>query len=230
MIRLDMSEYMEMHSTAKLIGSPPGYLGYEEEGQLTGKLRSKPYSVVLLDEIEKADTHVFDLFLQVFDDGRLTDTKGRTADAHNAIFVMTSNIGADKQSALGFMDTGQTDNSTLENIAKFFRPEFINRIDEQIIFRSLDENDIRKILKPMLEDISQSLRQQYQVTLNIDEDAEKYLAHAGYNPDYGARELRRTVERLVQEPLSKLILSGEIHKSTNWQLIYDNNELKLVHN
>jgi ATP-dependent Clp protease ATP-binding subunit ClpC len=228
MIRLDMSEYMEEQSTAKLIGSPPGYIGYEEEGQLTGKLRSKPYSVVLLDEIEKAHPRVFDLFLQVFDDGRLTDAKGRTADAHNAIFVMTSNIGADKHAGLGFMGSDKADNTALESVARLFRAEFINRIDEQIVFRSLDENDVRKILKPMLEDIRQNLQKQYQVTLEVKEEAEKFLAQAGYNPTYGARELRRTVERLVQVPLSKLILSGEIHKCKNWQLVYEDKELKLV--
>ena len=228
MIRLDMSEYMEEHSAAKLIGSPPGYVGHEEEGQLTGELRSKPYSVVLLDEIEKAHPRVFDLFLQVFDDGRLTDAKGRTADARNAIFIMTSNISTDKRAAFGFLGSEQTGNAALESVGKLFRAEFINRIDEQILFRSLDESDIRKILKPMLEDVSESLQKQYRLTLEIKEDAEKFLARAGYSPKYGARELRRTVERLIQVPLSQLILSGEIKKHKAWQVILSGEDLAIV--
>ena len=228
MIRLDMSEYMEEHSAAKLIGSPPGYVGHEEEGQLTGELRSKPYSVVLLDEVEKAHPRVFDLFLQVFDDGRLTDAKGRTADAHNAIFVMTSNISADKHAAIGFLGSKQAGNAALESVGRLFRAEFINRIDEQITFRPLDESDVRKILKPILAEINQNLQEHYQAVLNVEDDAEKYLARAGYNPKYGARELRRTVERLVQVPLSQLILSGEIHKHKDWQLVCEDKGLKLV--
>jgi ATP-dependent Clp protease ATP-binding subunit ClpC len=228
MIRLDMSEYMEQHSPAKLIGSPPGYIGYEEEGQLTGKLRSKPYSVVLLDEIEKAHPRVFDIFLQVFDDGRLTDAKGRTIDAHNAIFVMTSNINADKDAGFGFLGSEQAGNVALENVRRLFRAEFINRIDEQIIFRALDESDVRKILKPMLAEINQNLREHYQVVLNVEDEAESFLARAGYSPKYGARELRRIVERLVQVPLSELILSGEIHKHKDWQLVCEDKGLRLV--
>jgi ATP-dependent Clp protease ATP-binding subunit ClpC len=228
MIRLDMSEYMEEHSAAKLIGSPPGYVGHEEEGQLTGKLRTKPYSVVLLDEIEKANPRVFDVFLQVFDDGRLTDAKGRTSDAHNAIFVMTSNISAEKHAPIGFAGSEQPGNASREGVGRLFRAEFINRIDEQIIFRSLDENDVRKILKPMLAEIIQNFQEQYQAVLEVEEEAEKMLARAGYNPKYGARELRRTVERLVQVPLSKLILGGEIQNNKNWQLISSGNELLIV--
>lgn len=218
MIRLDMSEYMEEHSAAKLIGSPPGYVGYEEEGQLTGRLRSKPYSVVLLDEIEKAHPRVFDLFLQVFDDGRLTDAKGRTVDAHNAIFVMTSNISADKHAALGFLGAEQADDATREGVRRLFRAEFINRIDEQITFRALNEDDVRKILKPMLAEIIQNLQEQYQATLEIEEEAEKLLACQGYHARYGARELRRTIERLIQVPLSQLILSGQIKDHKTWRV------------
>jgi ATP-dependent Clp protease ATP-binding subunit ClpA len=228
MIRLDMSEYMEEHSVAKLIGSPPGYVGHEAEGQLTGRLRTKPYSVVLLDEIEKAHPRVFDMFLQVFDEGRLTDAKGRTADARNAIFVMTSNISADKHAPLGFLASEQAGDAALQEVGRLFRAEFINRIDEQIVFRSLDEGDVRKILKPMLEDICLNLKKQYQVTLQVREEAEKFLAHAGYSPQYGARELRRTVERLIQVPLSQLILSGEIKKHKNWQGICSGEVLSIV--
>ena len=225
MIRLDMSEYMEEHSISKMIGSPPGYVGHEEEGQLTGKLRTSPNSIVLLDEIEKAHPRVFDLFLQVFDDGRLTDLKGRTADARNAIFVMTSNLSAEKHAELGFVSQGHSENEALQEVAKHFRPEFINRIDDQIIFRSLDEEDVRRIVKPMLAEICQTLQKQYQVTLQVDEQAEILLAQAGYNPQYGVRELRRTVEKYVQIPLSKLIIAGKLTKGSQWQLIRQGEDL-----
>jgi len=226
MIRLDMSEYMEEYSISKMIGSSPGYIGHEEEGQLTGQLRTKPYSVVLLDEVEKAHVRVFDLFLQVFEDGRLTDSKGRTADASNAIFIMTSNISADKHAEMGFLPSGIAGDEALQEVAKHFRPEFINRIDDQIVFRSLDEKDVRKIVKPMLANICQTLQKQYQVTLQIDEDAEILLAQAGYNPQYGARELRRTVEKYVQIPLSELILSGKLAENSRWQLVRQGQDLE----
>ena len=158
MIRLDMSEYMEEHSAAKLIGSPPGYVGHEEEGQLTGRLRTRPYSVVLLDEVEKAHPRVFDLFLQVFDEGRVTDAKGRTADARNAIFVLTSNIQAGKQFNVGFQDKAESRTAVQHEVKARFRAEFINRVDEQIVFRPLSEEDARRILRPMLEVISEELR------------------------------------------------------------------------
>lgn len=228
MIRLDMSEYMEEHSFSKMIGSPPGYIGHEEEGQLTGKLRTKPHTIVLLDEIEKAHPRIFDLFLQVFDDGRLTDSKGRTADAKSAIFIMTSNLGGSNDfSRLGFDHSDADEEERLEEerlksqlreVAKHFRPELINRINEQIIFKSLGMDDVRKILKPMLEEIQHSLEKQYQVTLVIDEQAEIFIAQEGYDPKYGARELRRAVEKLVQIPLSELILAGKLKKGAQWQL------------
>jgi ATP-dependent Clp protease ATP-binding subunit ClpC len=225
MIRLDMSEYMEEHSFSKMIGSPPGYIGHEEEGQLTGQLRTKPHSIVLLDEIEKAHPRIFDLFLQVFDDGRLTDSKGRTADARNAIFIMTSNITADKQAELNFLPSKQTENEILHEVAKRFRPEFINRVNEQIVFQSLGQEEVQKILSPMLEEIQQSLQMQYQVNLQIDEQAEIFLAQAGYSPQYGVRELRRVVEKLIQIPLSELILAGKLVKDSQWQLVRQGEDL-----
>jgi ATP-dependent Clp protease ATP-binding subunit ClpC len=228
MIRLDMSEYMEEYSVSKLIGSPPGYIGHEEEGQLTGQLRTKPYSVVLLDEVEKAHPRVFDTFLQVFDDGRLTDSKGRTADAKNAIFIMTSNILADKHGEIGFKPSEQVANDTLQEIAKHFRPEFINRIDDQIVFRSLNEEDVRKIVKPMLTEICQTLQKQYKATLQVDEQVEILLAQAGFIPKYGARELHRTVEKYVQIPLSELILSGKLSENSHWNLIRKGEDLEFI--
>lgn len=222
LIRFDMSEFMEEHSVSKLIGSPPGYVGYDEEGQLTGQLRTKPYSVVLFDEVEKAHQKVFDIFLQLFDEGRITDAKGRTTDGRNAIFVMTSNISADKNiDKIGFGKQDSTDSkiSVLEEVHKFFRKEFINRINEIIIFGSLNEDHIRRILKPMLAEIVDNVKSKYNVTLKIEDEAANFVAQMGYNKECGARELRRTVERLIQIPLSDLILSGELGQCLNWKAV-----------
>jgi ATP-dependent Clp protease ATP-binding subunit ClpC len=228
MIRLDMSEYMEEHSAAKLIGSPPGYVGHEEEGQLTGRLRTKPYSVVLLDEVEKAHPRVFDLFLQVFDEGRVTDAKGRTADARNTIFVMTSNIQPGKHFNVGFQDAAESRTAMQQEVKARFRAEFINRVDEQIVFRPLSEEDARRILRPMLDAISEELRKRHNVTLHVSEEAEQALAQAGYSPEYGVRELQRTVERLVQAPLSGLILSGRLKQHDAWQVVRGEEGLVVV--
>jgi ATP-dependent Clp protease ATP-binding subunit ClpC len=214
MIRLDMSEYMEEHSVAKLIGSPPGYIGHEEEGQLTGKLRSRPYAVVLLDEIEKAHPRVFDLFLQVFDEGRLTDAKGRTADARNAIFVLTSNIPAGKHAGFRAQESGESQSAVLGAVKGRFRAEFINRIDEQVVFRPLGKADVKAILRPMLEEIGQSLEAKHHKPLHVTEGAADFIASQGYSEEYGVRHLRRTVQTLVEAPLSRLILSGELK---DWQ-------------
>lgn len=220
MIRLDMSEYMEEHSVAKLIGSPPGYVGHEEEGQLTGRLRTKPYSVVLLDEIEKAHPRVFDLFLQVFDEGRLTDSKGRTVDARNSIFILTSNIQPEGNKKLGFLaeDNSPADKLS-EGLKRFFRPEFINRIDEQIVFQSLNKDDVMKILKAMLDEIIRDIKAQQNASLLVTKEAEECLVHKGYSLQYGVRELRRIVERLLQIPLSNLILSGRFKEHKSWQAV-----------
>jgi ATP-dependent Clp protease ATP-binding subunit ClpC len=214
MIRLDMSEYMEEHSVAKLIGSPPGYIGHDEEGQLTGKLRTRPYAVVLLDEIETAHPRVFDLFLQVFDEGRLTDAKGRTADARNAIFVLTSNVPAEKHAGFRAQGSSESQSAVLGAVKGRFRAEFINRIDEQIVFRPLDKADVKAILRPMLEEIGQSLQAKYQKPLHITDQATDIIASEGYSEDYGVRHLRRMVQTLVESPLSRLILSGELK---DWQ-------------
>jgi ATP-dependent Clp protease ATP-binding subunit ClpA len=191
MIRLDMSEFMEEHSVAKLIDSPPGYVGHDEAGQLTGKLRTRPSSVVLLDEIETAHAHVFDLFLQVFDEGRLTDAKGRTADARHAIFVLTSNIGAEKHA--GFVaDSRESRSAMLGAVKARFRAEFINRLDEQIVFRSLAKTDVRAILRPMLEELGRSLQAKYQKPLHVTDEAADLIAAQGYSEEFGVRHLRRT--------------------------------------
>jgi ATP-dependent Clp protease ATP-binding subunit ClpC len=231
MIRFDMSEFMEEHSVAKLIGSPPGYVGHEEEGQLTGKLRTKPYSVVLFDEIEKAHQKVFDLFLQLFDEGRLTDAKGRTADARNAIFIMTSNIQADKPvKKIGFGEQVTVGSKTalFHEVKKYFRTEFVNRIDEIVAFQSLNEEDVRKILKPMLDEICANIQKNHNVMLKIGEEVERFVAQRAYSPQYGVRELRRTVERFIQIPLSSLILSGELKKHDRWQLVCGDEGLSIT--
>ncbi|MCX6083094.1 MAG: ATP-dependent Clp protease ATP-binding subunit [Chloroflexi bacterium] len=231
MIRLDMSEYMEEHSSSKLIGSPPGYVGYSEEGQLTGKLRTRPYSVVLLDEIEKAHPRIYDLFLQLFDEGRLTDAKGRTADGRNAIFIMTSNLASGKDQGIGFGVHNSQDGQAagFSELKTRFRPEFLNRIDEQIVFRALDENDVSQILTPMLEEISANLETQHKTNLTFTPEAVSFLVRKGYNPQYGARELRRTLERHIQVPLSRLILSGELSSYNNWHVVMNGSETKIIH-
>jgi len=228
MIRLDMSEYKEKHTVSKLIGSPPGYVGYEDEGQLTGKLRSKPYSVVLLDEVEKAHPEVFDLFLQVFDEGRLTDSKGRTVDARNAIFIMTSNIPADKQMGFKYSDTQEMRKEVLSAVRERFRPEFINRIDEQIVFNHLSEEDVRKIAKVVLKELSDNMQKEHKVAVEISDEAERFVAREGYDPVYGARPLRRTVERLIAEPLSRIVLAGGLSQEAIIQVLMTPDGLQIT--
>jgi len=220
LIRIDMSEYSEEHSIAKLVGSPPGYVGYDEEGQLTGKLKTKRYSVILLDEVDKAHPKVFDLLLQLFDDGRLTDSKGWTVDARNAIFIMTCNISPDKK--IGFTSRGNGLNKTavVNELVKHFRLEFINRLDEVVVFRPLDKKSVRKILRRMIDEISEDLKRQYKITLEIEKEAEKFLAEKGYDPQNGVRELHRIVERYLQIPLSRLFINGSIRENTHWRVCH----------
>ena len=229
LIRLDMSEYMEEHSVSKLVGSPPGYIGHDEEGQLTGRLRTKPYSVVLLDEVEKAHPRVMDMFLQVFDEGRLTDSKGRTADARNAIFIMTSNLASQprEEKHIGFVpqEPAAARASRVAAVGQHFRPEFINRIDEVVAFGPLSEDAVRTILKPMLDEIRDRLREQYGVAIEFGEGTEDYIVSVGYSPALGARELRRTVERLVQAPLSDMALSGRLKEHHAWQVALSGSDL-----
>ena len=228
MIRLDMSEYMEEHSTSKLVGSPPGYVGYEDEGQLTGRLRTKPYSILLLDEVEKAHPKIFDIFLQLFDEGRITDAKGRTVDASNCIIILTSNIKSGKSKKLGF---GAVDEPAkpddIPELKQFFRPELLNRLDEQILFRSLEKDDIQRILEPILDAIRKRLKDQHGITLEIDAQAKELLADKGYKPEYGARELRRVVERELEMKLAEIILNYE-HCSHTLHALLKNNSLVLV--
>jgi ATP-dependent Clp protease ATP-binding subunit ClpC len=216
MIRLDMSEYMEKHSVAKLIGAPPGYVGYEEEGQLTGRLRRRPYSVVLLDEVEKAHPEVLDLFLQLFDEGRVTGNKGRTVDARHAVFIMTSNIGGKgfNRQILGFgggEEEGETEKRGSEGLKKFFKPELLNRIDEVVIFDVLKEQEIVRITAKMMGALIERLSRQG-VGLEVEDEALSFLAGRGFDLAYGARYLARGIEESVAMPLAEKILKGEIKK------------------
>lgn len=233
LLRIDMSEYMEEHSVAKLIGSPPGYVGHKEEGRLTGGLRSKPYAVVLLDEAEKAHPRVFDLFLQVFDEGRLTDSKGRTVDCRNAVFIMTSNLGSDHEAprSLGFLPGAPEDSAARarqDAVNARFRREFLNRIDEQVVFKPLSEDSVRLIVRKMAAEIAASLRAKHKAELTLAPEAETLIVEAGTSPRYGVRELRRTLERLLTVKLSDLVLSGRVKKSPTWLVVRRGDSLDLA--
>jgi len=217
MIRLDMSEYMEKHTTARLIGSPPGYVGYDEGGQLTEKVRRKPYSVVLFDEIEKAHPDVFNVLLQVLEDGRLTDGKGRTVDFRNTVLIMTSNVGASqlrKQTSLGFRASDpeksyeDMKDQVMDELKRTFRPEFLNRIDEIIVFHALEEEHLAEIVTLMLKDLKGRL-DDHGIGLEVTEAAKAFLAKEGYDPTYGARPLRRVIQRKIEDEISELLLRGE---------------------
>jgi ATP-dependent Clp protease ATP-binding subunit ClpC len=219
-IRIDMSEYMEKHSVSRMIGSPPGYVGHDEGGQLTDKVRQKPYSIILLDEIEKAHPDVFNILLQILDDGRLTDSKGRTVDFRNCVMVMTSNAGAQmisQRRTLGFgVSQEETASSyekmketVLSELKRAFRPEFLNRVDEIIVFHSLDRGHTRQIVSLMMDQVAKRLSER-EIYITSTEAAKDYLAKEGFDPEYGARPLRRAIQRLVEDNLSEEILSGNV--------------------
>lgn len=222
MVRLDMSEYMERHTVSKLIGSPPGYVGYSEGGYLTEAVRKRPYTVILFDEIEKAHPDIFNLLLQILEDGRLTDAKGRTIDFKNTLLIMTSNIGSKViekggGSGLGFeLAESQTDSQynrirslVNEELKQYFRPEFLNRLDEIIVFRQLTKDEVREIANIMLKEVFERIRQQ-EIELDVTERFKNLLVDEGYNPSYGARPLRRAVMRLLEDSLAEEVLSGKI--------------------
>jgi len=230
MVRIDMSEYMEKHTVARLIGAPPGYVGHEEGGQLSEAVRRKPYSVVLFDEIEKAHPDVFNVFLQVLDDGRLTDGQGRTVDFRNTIVIMTSNIGSHIIQDY-FLDGKTTEVDRLDMEQKVsdemkahFRPEFINRIDDTIIFHSLDEDQLGVIVDIQLRAVAKRLADQ-QLTMEISDDAKRHLAKAGYDPQFGARPLKRTVQEQLLNPLATRLLDGEFKPGDNIRINLANDEL-----
>ncbi|MCL5773514.1 MAG: ATP-dependent Clp protease ATP-binding subunit [Firmicutes bacterium] len=236
MVRLDMSEYMEKHSISRLIGSPPGYIGHEEEGQLTKAVRTKPYSVVLLDEIEKAHWEVFDLFLQVFDDGRLTDSKGRTVNFTNTIIIMTSNLGTssvDEQGNVTVRDMSKPEvrEEIMNAVRKSFRPEFLNRIDEIVLFKPLTEEDIEKIFQINFDDLEKRVKERGAV-LEVSDEARRFLIKSGFHPSYGARPLKRAIETYLAKPLASEMLKfpdvqGKIFKAVlqDGKIIFE--EMKL---
>jgi ATP-dependent Clp protease ATP-binding subunit ClpB len=209
MIRIDMSEYMEKHSVSRLIGAPPGYVGYEEGGQLTEQVRRHPYSVILFDEIEKAHPDVFNVLLQILEDGRLTDGKGRTVDFRNTVLVMTSNVGSTAIFELSTKDPERARKEAMEALRASFRPEFINRIDEIVIFNTLGKEQLERIVDLLLKSVAKLLGER-QITLELTPAAKELLLREGYDPAYGARPLRRTIQRLIQDPLALQILEGKV--------------------
>jgi ATP-dependent Clp protease ATP-binding subunit ClpC len=222
MVRLDMSEYQEKHTVSRLIGSPPGYIGYDEGGQLTEAVRRRPYRVILLDEIEKANPEVFNSLLQVLDDGRMTDGHGRTVDFKNTVIIMTSNAGVElikRESAIGFTprkDQTKAQKSNYEDmkekvmieVKKTFRPEFLNRLDEIIVFHELNEEQLRQVVDLLAKDLQKRLAER-KLSVEITEKAKSWLAKEGYDPVYGARPLRRALEKYVENPLAVKVLGGE---------------------
>jgi ATP-dependent Clp protease ATP-binding subunit ClpB len=210
LVRIDMSEYMEKHAVARLIGAPPGYVGYEEGGALTEAVRRRPYQVILFDEVEKAHPDVFNVLLQVLDDGRLTDGQGRTVDFRNTLIILTSNIGGEILASLPEgKETASVRNEVMELVRAAFRPEFLNRLDEILLFRRLSRQDMAAIVEIQLTQL-QKLLSDRKITLKLDESAKRWLADQGYDPVYGARPLKRVIQRELQNPLAGLILEGRI--------------------
>jgi ATP-dependent Clp protease ATP-binding subunit ClpB len=203
-----MSEYMEKHAVARMIGAPPGYVGYEEGGQLTEAVRRRPYSVVLFDEIEKAHPDVFNVLLQILDDGRLTDSKGRVVDFKNTVLIMTSNLGAREIQAVKDDDT-QVREAVIQVLRDTFKPEFLNRIDDIVVFKQLSKEQISKIIDVQLEKLRAMLAERG-VNIELDQSAKDLLVQEGYDPVYGARPLKRAIQTLVQNPLAVRLLKGEI--------------------
>jgi ATP-dependent Clp protease ATP-binding subunit ClpC len=238
MIRLDMSEFMERHAVARLVGAPPGYVGYDEGGQLTEAVRRNPYCVILLDEIEKAHPDVFNILLQIFDDGHLTDAKGRRVDFRNSIIVMTSNIGAElikRDMTLGFATrTDEAKNRQVEyekmkekvlgELKKTFRPEFLNRITNVVVFHSLSKDQIRLIVDLMLGVVTKSLAEK-SIKLEITDEAKDFLGEKGYDPTFGARPLRRVIQTEVEDKLSEALLRGEFRSGDTLKVDYDGEKI-----
>ena len=234
-IRVDMSEYMEKHSVSKLIGSPPGYVGFEDGGQLSDKVRQNPYSVVLFDEIEKAHPDVFNILLQVLDDGHITDSKGRKVSFKNTIIIMTSNAGANRivdPKHLGFSqgDTEKQDYermkaSVMEEVKLMFKPEFLNRIDDIIVFHTLTEKEVKSIVSLMLKNLAKQVYEQMEITLKFTSTLKSYIAKESYDKKYGARPLRRMIQNKVEDELANELLAGNVKKGDNVNVGYKNNKV-----
>ena len=238
MIRVDMSEYMEAHTTSKIIGSPPGYVGYDEAGGLTEKVRRKPYSIILFDEIEKAHPDVLNILLQILDDGRLTDSHGRVVNFKNAVIIMTSNIGArlitDKKT-LGFTSKEEnqeakeyeaTKKEVLAELKKQFRPEFINRIDEIIVFHKLTNEEVKQIADIMLKQITERLKEK-EITITIDESAKELIARKGMDSIYGARPLRRAIQTMIEDKIAEEIIDGKLKNGDNATISVEENNIAI---
>lgn len=236
MIRFDMSEFMEPHSVSKLIGSPPGYVGYDEGGQLTEQVRRKPYSIILFDEIEKAHPDVFNILLQILEDGRLTDSNGRTVSFKNTVIIMTSNIGArsiTENKTIGFMsktdatkDYEKTKNEVMDELKRAFRPEFLNRLDDIVVFKKLSEESVEKITRLMLKDF-EKLVENKNIKISIDESLVKFIAKTGFDTVYGARPLRRAIQSNVEDKFAEKMLDGEINAKDNVIVKYSDGEVKI---
>ena len=225
-IRIDMSEYMEGHSTSKLIGAPPGYVGYDDAGQLTEKVKRKPYSIILLDEIEKAHPDVFNILLQVLDDGKLTDSQGNTVSFQNTIIIMTSNAGSNlNTNSIGFAKQTVDTNKIEENLKQYFRPEFLNRIDEIIVFDALTKPELLQIVDLMLKDTRKALADK-NMTLTISDEAKNFVLEKGTNLKFGARPLRRAIQRYIEDEIAEKVLRGEIHEGQNIIVNFENDNLK----
>jgi ATP-dependent Clp protease ATP-binding subunit ClpC len=239
LIRVDMSEYMERFSVSRLTGAPPGYVGYDEAGELTEKVRHRPYSVILFDEIEKAHRDVFNILLQVMEDGILTDSQGRRVDFRNSVLIMTSNVGSEfitDRDTLGFTDVGDQSEESYKGMKdrvtaearKVFRPEFLNRLDDIIVFHQLNRTQVREISDLMIGELQKRLQEEREVTLTLDPSAWELLIERGYDPKYGARPMRRTIERLIENPISEQILLGTIASGDSVIASADGDEMRFV--
>ena len=238
MIRVDMSEYMEKHSVSKMIGSPPGYVGYDEGGQLSEKVRRNPYSVILFDEIEKAHPDVFNILLQVLDDGHITDAQGRKVDFKNTIIIMTSNAGAQaiispKKLGFGALEDEKQDyaymkDGVMEEVKRIFKPEFLNRIDETIVFRALNKEDMKKIVSLLSKTLVERCRKQMSISLSVKDSLKSYIVESAFDPKYGARPLRRKIQNVVEDKLAEEILSGKIKKGDCVDVSARNDEVRFT--
>ena len=238
MVRFDMSEYMEKHTVSRLVGSPPGYVGFDEGGQLTEAVRTKPYSVVLFDEIEKAHPDVFNILLQILEDGRVTDSQGKTVDFKNTVIIMTSNVGArlitEKQKSLGFTqadsqetaaeaDFEKTKELVMGELKALFRPEFLNRVDDIIVFHKLTKEDTQKIARKMLSALEKKLKDM-DIVMEFSDSAVEAVADKGYDPNYGARPLRRVIQNQVEDPISEEMLEGKVTANKTYRCDYKDNK------
>jgi len=230
LIRLDMSEYMEKHSVSKLIGSPPGYVGYDDAGQLTEKVRRKPFSVILLDEIEKAHPDVFNMLLQILEDGRLTDSHGRVVNFENTVIIMTSNAGTSlKSNGIGFNRDGYSDlrSKVMDVIKETFRPEFLNRLDEIIVFTELNRDELMRIINLMLDEVTAEAEQKG-ISISYTDKAREFIIEKGYDPKYGARPLRRTIQRYIEDELTEQFFLGNIKPGDRITVDADESGIRLV--